>query len=48
MHNIEHFTVLFHNQGGYYNSVILRALELPPRSGYLFRVTYVTAFTPQC
>ena len=25
-----HYTVLFHNQGGYYNSPILQALELPP------------------
>mgnify|MGYP001800202015 CR=1 FL=1 len=48
MHNIAHFTMLFHKQGGYYNSIILQALELPPRSGYLFRVTYVTALTPQC
>ena len=25
-----HYTVLFHNQGGYQNSVILEALELLP------------------
>ena len=25
-----HFTVLFHSQGGYYNSLILQSLELPP------------------
>ena len=27
---IVHYTVLFHNKGGYYNSLILQALELPP------------------
>ena len=26
----EHYTVLFHNQEGYYNSLILQASELPP------------------
>ena len=29
-----HYTVLFHNQaqGGYYNYIILQALDLPPRA----------------
>ena len=26
----EHYTVLLQNQGGYYNSLILKALDLPP------------------
>ena len=26
------YTLLFHNQGGYYNSLILQALELPPQT----------------
>ena len=30
-----HFTVLSQNQGGYYNSLILQALEVPPRAGEL-------------
>ena len=30
MHFIVHYTLLFHNQRGYYNSPILQALELPP------------------
>ena len=30
MHYIVHFIVVFHNKGGYYNSIILQALELPP------------------
>ena len=30
MHDIVHYTVLFYNQAGYYNSLILQALELPP------------------
>ena len=29
-----HYTVLFHNQGGYYNSLILQALELPLRVSF--------------
>ena len=27
-----HYTVLFHNHGGCYNSLILQALNLPPRA----------------
>ena len=30
MRYIVHYTVQSHNQGGYYNSHILQALELPP------------------
>ena len=32
MHYIVHYTVVFHNQGGLFNSLILQALELPPRT----------------
>ena len=27
---IAHYTMLFHNQGGYYNSLILQVFELSP------------------
>ena len=30
MHYIVHYTVLFHNKWGYYNSLIMQALELLP------------------
>ena len=31
-HYILHYTVIFYNPGGYYNSFPLHALELPPRA----------------
>ena len=31
MDYIAHYTVLFHNQGGYNNSLLLQVLELLPR-----------------
>ena len=31
VNSLVHYTLLLQNQGGYYNSLILKALDLPPR-----------------
>ena len=47
MHYIVHYTLLFHNQGGYYNSLILQALDLFHifRNQYQFTVSFAEKFT---